>query len=1520
MRIASLVVTDLFCSHFPALSNFASSSALYDLATMACFKSIFTAIGDVFGCFDGPLAGAYRRKRCAYDSCTTGVAVFAGSSAAGVVLSIVHPPVIPAAIAVHCGTLPVVGAVVTHIKVAALSVASTSLAASSIVVLKRLWCRRARLNMVFEQRSQLAVTSPSRFCKLFRAILAKPAKPASQPKILELPHHKVIRDMGYTPVPGNSAIYYSHREDGELFYAYLASHQPKSSPFSNAIVTMEIIRDSVLISGAAKDVASLRAEKGTPEKNEAMSMMPIGLTIKPHGPPFFTVWAPRPTHDCALDSNGKYQGPRPGDVPMTAHNYYALVLGQRLKCTESGAPTVEHDFLNTHSYNEMTKKINLNLCLVTIGFDLDLALPYTQLSRQWPQVLGTLVDAKPHLQEQLIAGGDVLPSVHHLQDLLVVSWPFSWNHFQVAGQSVKQVKYKVCKSDLLKASMPSVNNITMQYWWSHSIKCEYNTKHINATGEAWHSGECSGGNSSTCLWSENANEYLLVGVHHAGVEKQPGCRNIMTPGRVCLQALKRACGFSAAPTYAQAFERNSDDLINNVWSLIDRAEEASKEFGSEIPINIPDRLSSAISETFSPAVLSLLPEAARNEASDVDLRKVYNRVVAQVRSNAGKNFKNHSKGYMKALLYNAGLGENAIGEFDEHVHEAAEWALQEHLDTLGDDGWAEFAEYMYRHRNDSISVVDGALTIRDSHSPSQPSLQAAAVESTVAPLLAAKRALSHTRRPIPADDEVTPHNMVFVPTTKLKSARVNPNRYFQESYDTRCDESQSFKIPRPPAGVVDAIRDSVLPDVAAGLLIKTLDHAKDLAPFKRARLEAAIDEGTCPFALSRDDYNSLDVKPFVCFATAAPGLSLPDQHSLPQVVVPTTCLAEFVSQQPAEALDMLFAPEVTPEFNLDVTHPWRDFPEHVEAAAPDHLPDAPVEEVNKVMKIYGQLLSRVTDCDARISLDDMFSLLEPVANSLKGTCENHPVFNSVVGNRLHYDAKDCYVQKDSPIDSAHTRFLGLATNVGKQSKDFQFAPKTGWFDTWGHLLWNDKTNRPRGALAASGPKAIRRSLNAQFSRRQTRKIGYSKPHFDMYSNGFPAPAWSGNTSVRKYLKTVFKSLNSEKTPAWDKQKSAATKLAWTADDDNLAYILLRIVLTVATDFSTAVDARPLALMHAGLLSPEQLFTKDEIHYENKVDSERARIIWNTSVSDEIVMRFFHDVQNKLEIDLFQDGQTHAPHFPTFGSCCGMGHHDEGHEQTVNAIRKMLGSDEQSRAKYQNGTSLDASGWDMSVSFFLWMLDARRRASAACAGGAPYAYVCGVMMLGVIVSSHIIQVGSELHEVLVRGIMGSGRSSTSSSNSFMRGLLHSDANHEFALSQGVSGVVGLSCNMGDDNVGKDKITDFHKAHWASLGCIIDEKGDVISLEEPVPFTSHLYNMSDKTAVYNNGKKLLLRLAYMNYEGKRLTCEQACGVRFAVRNSEFAPLIDDFIRADPRTASFLSVDIDDPTTKFDLVGFC
>lgn len=149
---------------------------------------------------------------------------------------------------------------------------------------------------------------------------------------------------------------------------------------------------------------------------------------------------------------------------------------------------------------------------------------------------------------------------------------------------------------------------------------------------------------------------------------------------------------------------------------------------------------------------------------------------------------------------------------------------------------------------------------------------------------------------------------------------------------------------------------------------------------------------------------------------------------------------------------------------------------------------------------------------------------------------------------------------------------------------------------------------------------------------------------------------------------------------------------------------------------------------------------------------------------------------------------------------------------------------------------------------------------------------------------------------------------------MRGILHSDANYV------INHELGLSCSMGDDNVGRDKVTPEHRAHWKSLGCIIEEKGETVEIGEPVTFTSHLYDLDTCTAVYNNGVKLLLRLAYMHQQGQRLTAEQANGVRFAVRGSEFATRVDDFIRSDPHTIAFLDVDVEGPDAKIDLVGFC
>lgn len=266
----------------------------------------------------------------------------------------------------------------------------------------------------------------------------------------------------------------------------------------------------------------------------------------------------------------------------------------------------------------------------------------------------------------------------------------------------------------------------------------------------------------------------------------------------------------------------------------------------------------------------------------------------------------------------------------------------------------------------------------------------------------------------------------------------------------------------------------------------------------------------------------------------------------------------------------------------------------------------------------------------------------------------------------------------------------------------------------------------------------------------------------------------------------------------------------------------------------------------------------------------------------------------------------------------MGHHDEGHLTVSLALKRMLGHFDPEKArsnlsKFQNGVSMDASAWDISVSNMLWIKDGRRRALAAAAGGAPFAFVCGIMMIALCASSHIVQVGHELHEILYYGIMGSGRSSTSSSNSYMRSDVHSEGVYA------VDGHIGLSGSMGDDNVSRDRITNEHKAVWSALGMKIEESGETVPLGSPVSFTSFMYDLDKATAKFANGPKLLLRLAYMHRDGRVLTQEQANGIRFAVRNTEFEELVDDYLRSDYRTATYLDVNINAPDVKFDLAGF-
>lgn len=544
-------------------------------------------------------------------------------------------------------------------------------------------------------------------------------------------------------------------------------------------------------------------------------------------------------------------------------------------------------------------------------------------------------------------------------------------------------------------------------------------------------------------------------------------------------------------------------------------------------------------------------------------------------------------------------------------------------------------------------------------------------------------------------------------------------------------------------------------------------------------------------------------------------------------------------------------------------------------------------------------------------------ILSAISGTLDGSLQDTLAFQTFLGKQIMYEPRDTNVQNQSPVDPTVARFIGLAPyGCNQKAKPwFHHPTKDGWFKEWADLCWDDTTNRPTGAVAASGPEYIRKSLNSQFGRKKHRSRKFSLEHLQEFSQGLPAPVWNSEITLGAYLREVFRGVQLEKGPAWGKITGERTKGEWLADGNNVLSVIYRIMLLTATNHSLLVQCSPLDLFSAGLLVPEELFGKNEIHLNKKVDSDRLRVIWNAGIAGELVMRFLHNPQNKLEIQLYQLDETHCDAFPYFGSCVGMGHHDEGNEAMKRAMKRMLSGDDEREPpplweRKHNGVSTDPTGWDISVTRALWMTDAYRRADAARSGHFPFGWCYALMNLGLVASAHVIVVGKEMFELRWFGVMPSGIPSTSSSNSFMRCEIHSEA--VWASTHHI----GVSLSMGDDSHAKDETLPEYKDTWRDLGVIIDDPGETLALDEPISFTSHSYDLNADgpgSVTFENGPKILLRLAYAGHQD--LTRDQATGIRFAVRHTPgLRERVDAFVAE--KNKSWLDIDIHDPAVAIDL----
>lgn len=205
------------------------------------------------------------------------------------------------------------------------------------------------------------------------------------------------------------------------------------------------------------------------------------------------------------------------------------------------------------------------------------------------------------------------------------------------------------------------------------------------------------------------------------------------------------------------------------------------------------------------------------------------------------------------------------------------------------------------------------------------------------------------------------------------------------------------------------------------------------------------------------------------------------------------------------------------------------------------------------------------------------------------------------------------------------------------------------------------------------------------------------------------------------------------------------------------------------------------LIQQGFCDPVKIFIKDEPHKLSKINEGRLRIISSVSLVDQIIERVLHYVQNKTEIE-YWDQCPSAP---------GMGLHDDGLLALAQNMEDLL-------AETGEVMCTDVSGWDWSVQE--WELQDDMELRWKLAGereDSDYAHMCRVNAM-VVANSVYVDPGGSCWAQQVKGIQNSGRYCTSSSNSRMRVLLSVNSRLDQGLPPLVNGHCGIKA-MGDDSV-------------------------------------------------------------------------------------------------------------------------
>lgn len=366
-------------------------------------------------------------------------------------------------------------------------------------------------------------------------------------------------------------------------------------------------------------------------------------------------------------------------------------------------------------------------------------------------------------------------------------------------------------------------------------------------------------------------------------------------------------------------------------------------------------------------------------------------------------------------------------------------------------------------------------------------------------------------------------------------------------------------------------------------------------------------------------------------------------------------------------------------------------------------------------------------------------------------------------------------------------------------------------------------------------KNVDKSLTAQAKRTKAAPLRLTPEQEDVFANASDATMLKyldvlerrGHTSIKTYLEQGGNGLNKLIMGYGDKSAGVSTrfnkrnKRGWAQKEtsDLIEIVLTRLLgLVVAGEDIVKLDA--ISLVEYGLKDVQTVEMKNEVHAPKKMTEERYRLLWVSSVIDMTVQGLLHKADNEYFIESYQLGVCDF-------AALGLGHDDNGVKRAVEAMLNQ--------GLYNNVTS-DVSAFDFSVDEKFIQGDGQRRSMFIEDKDLGRL----VELYSHVLSRHVIANGEVICECKKLGITTSGQLSTTSQNTYVRGV-----------TAHIGGCTSY-LNLSDDLVAA---TGFDATALIPFGFKSREVEENAGIAN---FTSHKFDLDKGIAYFQNTEKCLWNL--------------------------------------------------------------